>query len=135
MNSLGVTHIDHCSVLITDVAKARHFYGELLGLREIPAPRSFDFVSLWYDLGGTYLHLLLKPQPDTISARHFCLHVTDAVHARAFIRSKGIAIDETVKIPTADRFFVRDPDGNRIELLQWESKYDPERDGEYKIKE
>jgi glyoxylase I family protein len=34
-----------------------------------------------------------------------------------------------VKIAAADRFFIRDPDGNRIEILQWQRKYDPENDG------
>jgi glyoxylase I family protein len=133
MHALPVTHLDHCSVLITDVAKARHFYGELLGLREVPAPQEFDFVAIWYDLGGTYLHLLLKDQPDTISPRHFCLHVTDAQAAREFVRSKGIRIDETVRVRAADRFFIRDPDGNRIEILQWEERYDPAKDGAYKV--
>ena len=127
------THIDHCSVLITDVAKARHFYGDVLGLREIPAPREFGFVAIWYDLGGTYLHLLLKEQPDTISPRHFCLHVSDCAAARRELSAKGLKIDETVKIDAADRFFVRDPDGNRIELLQWQRPYEPERDGRYRV--
>ena len=133
MAGFRFTHIDHCSVLITDVAKARHFYGDLLGLREIPAPKEFDFVALWYDLGGTYLHLLLKDQPDAISPRHFCLHVTDAASARIELAAKGLKIDETVKIAAADRFFIRDPDGNRIEILQWQRPYDPERDGRYPV--
>ncbi len=131
--NLGITHIDHCSVLITDVAKARHFYGDILGLREIPAPREFDFVAIWYDLGGTYLHLLLKDQPDTISPRHFCLHVSDCAATRRELSAKGLKIDETVKIDAADRFFVRDPDGNRIELLQWQRPYEPQRDGKYPV--
>ncbi len=131
--NLGITHIDHCSVLITDVAKARQFYGTVLGLREIPAPAEFDFVAIWYDLGGTYLHLLLKDKPDTISPRHFCLHVRDAVAARKELMAKGVSIDETVKIAAADRFFIRDPDGNRIELLQWQRPYEPERDGRYLV--
>lgn len=131
MIAFRYTHIDHCSVLITDVAQARQFYGGVLGLREIPAPREFDFVAIWYDLGGTYLHLLLKDQPDTISPRHFCLHVTDIAAARADMAAKGVRIDETVKIAAADRFFVRDPDGNRIEILQWQRPFDPERDGRY----
>ena len=128
-----VTHIDHCSVLITDVAASRHFYGAILGLREIPAPKTFDFVALWYDLGSAYLHLLLKDKPDTVSPRHFCLHVTDAVAARTHLMEHGIKLAETVKIPGADRFFIRDPDGNRIEVLQWERKYVPETDGAYLI--
>jgi catechol 2,3-dioxygenase-like lactoylglutathione lyase family enzyme len=131
--ALPVTHIDHCSVIVTDVAASRRFYGEQLGLREIPAPRAFDFVALWYDLGGTYLHLLLKPERDTVSPRHFCLHVADIAAARAHVAGQGIRIDETVKIPGAERFFIRDPDGNRIEILQWESRYDPERDGRYLV--
>jgi glyoxylase I family protein len=133
MNPLGVSHLDHVSVIITDVARARDFYGVKLGLNEIPAPKSFDFVAIWYDLGGTYLHLLLKPEADTISPRHFCMHVKDAAAARIYLHSQGIKTDETVRIPTADRFFIRDPDGNRIELLQWESPYLPERDGCYRV--
>ncbi|WP_020471561.1 VOC family protein [Zavarzinella formosa] len=130
---LPVTHIDHCSVIITDVAAARRFYGEQLGLREIPAPKEFDFIAVWYDLGGTYLHLLLKPERDTISPRHFCLHVSDIRLAREHVRKQGLAMDETVKIAAADRFFVRDPDGNRVEILQWERKYDPQTDGKYQV--
>jgi catechol 2,3-dioxygenase-like lactoylglutathione lyase family enzyme len=128
-----VTHIDHCSVIITDVPCAREFYGTKLGLREIAPPRTFDFVVAWYDLGGTYLHLLLKEKADSISPRHFCLHVSDIAAAREHLQSQGIRIDETVEIPGADRFFIHDPDGNRIEILQWERRYQPETDGKYLV--
>lgn len=133
MRTYSLTHIDHCTVLVTDPVRARHFYGELLGLREIPPPREFDFPAIWYDLGGTYLHLLIKDQPDTPSPRHFCLAVSDAQAARADLQQKGLKIDETVKIAAADRFFIRDPDGNRIELLQWERSYLPEQDGKTQV--
>ncbi len=133
MTGLTVSHIDHVSVIITDVARSRAFYGGVLGLREIPAPREFDFVALWYDLGGAYLHLLLKPQPDTISPRHFCLHTPDAAAARKHLTDRGVVIEETVKIAAADRFFVRDPDGNRIEVLQWVRPYHPETDGRARV--
>jgi catechol 2,3-dioxygenase-like lactoylglutathione lyase family enzyme len=127
--SLRVTHLDHCTVIVTDLAAARAFYGGALGLREIAPPKEFDFVAVWYDLGGQYLHLLQKPHPDTPGPRHVCLHVEDAAAAREHLRSLGIAIDETVKVAAADRFFVRDPDGNRVELLQWLRPYRPETDG------
>ena len=130
MTAFRFTHIDHCTILITNLEKARAFYGQLLGLREIAPPREFDFVALWYDLGGQYLHLLLKPEPDTISPRHFCLHVSDATAARAHYQQLGLRVEETVKIAAADRFFLRDPDGNRIEFLQWERPYNPEVDGD-----
>ena len=131
MSRFEISHIDHVSLIVTDIAKARAFYGGLLGLTEIAPPASFDFVSIWYDLGGQYLHLLQKPIPDSISARHVCFHVPDIVLARTHFQSHGIAIDETVKIPGCDRFFIRDPDGNRIEFLNWLQKYDSIRDGRF----
>lgn len=133
MGGIGVTHLDHVSVLITDVPRSRRFYGELLGLREIAPPRTFTFIVAWYDLGGMYLHLLLKPQPDTVSPRHFCLHVADVSAAREYLRQHGVDIEETVEIPGADRFFIHDPDGNRIEILQWKRPYDPATDGLYQV--
>ena len=34
-------------------------------------------------------------------------------------------LEETTPIPGADRFFIADPDGNRIEIIQWLRSYDP----------
>ena len=134
MNPLGVSRLDHCSVLITDVARARHFYGTVLGLPEVPAPRTFDFVALWYDLGGGQtLHLLQKPVPDTVSPRHFALHVADVPAARRYLREAGVPFEETVEIPHCDRVFVRDPDGNRIELIQWRRPYNSDVDGRFLV--
>jgi catechol 2,3-dioxygenase-like lactoylglutathione lyase family enzyme len=133
MSGIRFTHIDHCSVIVTDVARSRAFYGGVLGLKEIPAPKEFDFVAIWYDLGGTYLHLLLKPQPDSISPRHFCLLTPDAAASRGHLTRLGVPIEETVKIAAAERFFVRDPDGNRIEILQWVRPYDPTADGRFAV--
>jgi len=127
--TLTVKAIDHCSVIIADVERSRRFYHDILGLKEIPRPRTFDFVVLWYDLGNQHLHLLLKDRPDTISARHFALRVADIAAARAHFHDHEISIQETTPIPGADRFFIQDPDGNRIEIIQWLRAYNPETDG------
>ncbi len=123
------SQIDHVSVLITDVERSRRFYGELLGLKEIAPPKTFDFVAVWYDFGNQQLHLLLKDEPDTRSPRHFALKVDDVEAAREYFHEKGVEIKETVKIPSADRFFIWDPDGNRIEIIKWDRPYDPVLDG------
>jgi glyoxylase I family protein len=133
MSALHVTQIDHVSVLITDVERSRRFYRDLLGLREIAKPRTFDFVVLWFDLGNQQLHLLRKDQPDTRSPRHFALRVADAVAARTYFRQHDIAMQETTPIPGADRFFIFDPDGNRIEIIQWHEPYDPAASGAAKL--
>jgi catechol 2,3-dioxygenase-like lactoylglutathione lyase family enzyme len=122
--ALRFSQIDHCSVLITDVERSRRFYRDLLGLREINKPRTFDFVVLWFELGNQQVHLLLKDRPDTRSPRHFALRVEDVAAARAYFRERGVAVEETTPIPGADRFFIYDPDGNRIEIIQWFRPYD-----------
>jgi catechol 2,3-dioxygenase-like lactoylglutathione lyase family enzyme len=120
------TQLDHVSVIITDVERSRRFYKDLLGLKEIHKPRTFDFVVVWFDLGNQHLHLLLKEKADSISPRHFALRVTDAQAARAYFKEHGIATAETTLIPGADRFFINDPDGNRIEIIQWLRPYSSE---------
>ena len=79
MSAIRLGPLDHCSILITDLANARRFYGDVLGLKEIAKPKTFDFVVIWYDLGGGQtLHLLKKPHPDSRSPRHFALAIPDA---------------------------------------------------------
>jgi catechol 2,3-dioxygenase-like lactoylglutathione lyase family enzyme len=127
MSDFQVTQIDHVSVVITDVDRSRRFYCDLLDLKEIAKPRTFDFVVLWFDLGNQHLHLLLKDRPDSRSPRHFALRVRDAASARQYFQEHQVATEETTPIPGADRFFIYDPDGNRIEIIQWLSPYDPSR--------
>jgi catechol 2,3-dioxygenase-like lactoylglutathione lyase family enzyme len=124
--ALALTQIDHCSVIITDVERSRRFYRDVLGLKEIHKPRTFDFVVVWFELGNQQVHLLLKDRPDTISPRHFALRVADAATARVHFREHGVPFEETTPIPGADRFFIRDPDGNRIEIIQWLRPYSSE---------
>jgi glyoxylase I family protein len=123
---LQVQQLDHCSVIITDVERSRRFYRDVLGLKEINRPRTFDFIVLWFDLGNDMLHLLLKDRSDTISPRHFALRVPDAAAARRHCQEHGVAVSETTPIPGADRFFISDPDGNRIEIIQWLRPYSSE---------
>src|SRR5581483_8169754 len=96
--SPGIFHLDHCSVIITDVERSRRFYRDLLGLKEIAKPRTFDFVALWFDLGNQQLHLLRKDQADTRSARHFALRVRDVAAARAYLRERGLRTDDSSQV-------------------------------------
>jgi catechol 2,3-dioxygenase-like lactoylglutathione lyase family enzyme len=125
MSTLQVSQIDHVSVVISDLDRSRRFYRDVLGLKEIAKPRTFDFVVLWFALGNQQLHLLLQNRPDARSPRHFALRVDDAKAARAYFREHDIATEETTPIPGADRFFIYDPDGNRIEVIRWLEPYDP----------
>jgi glyoxylase I family protein len=121
---MRLTGIHHSSIVVTDMARARQFYGELLGLSEVERPANFTTPVVWFEVGKEHIHLIPSDQRDTQSPRHFALHVEDARAAREYLRSRGIAIQETVPIPGADRFFIEDPDGNTLELIQWERRWE-----------
>ena len=118
MATIRAERLDHAAIVVTDLSRARRFYGEVLGLREVPRPESFDFPGAWYEIGPTYLHLLGKPDADAASPRHFCLWVTDLRAAARRIEGAGFTVEWKTnhKIPGVDRFFTYDPDRNRVEF-------------------
>ncbi len=116
---ISCTGLHHCSIVVTDLERASRFYSQVLGLEEIPTPSTFEFEVVWFQVGEEHIHLMPKDRVDTISPRHLALQVEDAKNARNVFREKGVEVQETVPIPGADRFFVADPDGNRIEIVQW----------------
>jgi len=118
MEDFGVERIDHVTILVTDLDRARDFYSRVLGLREVPRPPSFDFPGMWFKTGGAFLHLLGKPEPDTTGPRHFCYWVRDIQAAKRHAEAAGWEVlwQTKYKITGIDRFFVYDPDENRVEI-------------------
>lgn len=121
---MKVTGIHHVSVVVSDMDRAAAWYGEVLGLREVPRPSNFVTPVRWFAMGDEQVHLIPMDQADTPSPRHFAIHVDDCASARREIARRGGAIRETVPVAGADRFFVQDPDGNNIEVLQWFRAWD-----------
>lgn len=122
---MNISGFDHVTVVVTDPERAVAFYRDILGLQEVPSPVTFPAAGLkvrWFQAGNQCLHLYVSDNPDTASPRHFALHVDDARAAREELAAKGLHIRETVEIPGADRFFITDPDGNRIEMIQWHQR-------------
>ena len=99
-------------------AVTRAFFGDLLGLEEIPAPDSIkDTDVIWFKAGeGAELHVFLEDALDDPSIRHFCLVVDDVKGLRAKLTEAGYAPYDVQRIPGRPRFFCRDPFGNIIEF-------------------
>lgn len=116
--ALKIETIDHVTVQITDLARAKAFYGNLLGLDEVERPMSFDFPGAWYRAGTVLIHLVAQDKAEPEGRHHFCFWVSDIKEAFKALQGAGQAVqwDARRKIPGIDRFFLRDPDGNRIEF-------------------
>lgn len=118
-----ITRLHHVNVTVPSVLEdaAKHFYGIVLGLRQIPKPEGTrQNAGAWYELGGIQLHLSIEENvQNEASERHVCYQVADAASAKHHLRHAGIEIisDES-PVKGTSRFFVRDPGGNMIEITQ-----------------
>jgi len=99
-------------------ALTRAFYGDLLGLQEIPAPNSIQAAEvIWFRLGEeAELHCFREEPLNDPSIRHFCLVVDDVQGMRRKLNEAGYAPYDVEPIPGRPRFFCRDPFGNIIEF-------------------
>jgi len=68
----------------------------------------------WFRLGDSQVHLAEDATPQPRSKRHFAVEVADLAEARRTAQQHGAEIDQE----EAARFWMRDPSGNRIEIVQ-----------------
>ena len=110
-------------IAVSDIDRAKAFYGGVLGMTEVPRPETFNFPGAWYRNGPTDLHLISRPQIDGESRRHVAFYVSDLQAAAQVLQAHGYPVLwETMKIAGLDRFFTHDPDHNRIEIMSSDHK-------------
>jgi catechol 2,3-dioxygenase-like lactoylglutathione lyase family enzyme len=104
-------------------AEVRRFYGEVIGLTEVPTPRTLPPELVWYSAGeGLELHMF-PGEGAPGSARHFCLNVDDLSEARRRLTEAGFEPYDDTPIPNRPRFFCRDPFDNLIEFTSIQGDY------------
>jgi catechol 2,3-dioxygenase-like lactoylglutathione lyase family enzyme len=113
----------HVSFSVADLAASKQFYGDVLGLAEIPRP-AVGIGGVWYRTGVTELHLSVKPDgvdagtPPlklTPVADHAAFQIDGYDAAVAHLRGAGLEVLETTR--ALGQLWVRDPDGHVIELI------------------
>ena len=101
---------------------AKHFYGVVMGLQEVPKPESSrGRGGAWYQLGQMQLHLSIEEPlgENCLSKRHVCYTVSNLAEAEERFRRAGVEIvPDDLPTPGWSRFYVRDPGGNRLEIAQ-----------------
>ncbi|MGR8933480.1 MAG: VOC family protein [Gammaproteobacteria bacterium] len=119
-----IKRLHHASLLVSDLAAARVFYEDFLGLKpsDLRPPMAFDGV--WYEIGEQQIHLLALPSPEAGLVRpkhggrdrHTALLVYDLDDVIERLEQAGIPYSLSKSGRRA--LFCRDPDGNAFELLE-----------------
>lgn len=127
----SITRINHIGLRVRDLATSRAFY-EKLGFEFIVGPIGPEPVAVMEHPTGININFILNASSDAspqnilsdVSEKHtgfthIALEINDRMAVEAHLAKEGIPITETVELPDGTVFFfVRDPDGNVIELHQ-----------------
>lgn len=118
---MKVTGLLHVAVLVSDLEAAKQFYEGILGLKQKPRP-TLESPGVWYNLGDAELHLIVATgQLPSVNERpnkdsHLALSVGDYDLLKKELKAASVPFRESSA--GAPRLFVRDPDGNLIELQE-----------------
>ena len=97
---------------------AKEFYGNVLGLERVPKPSTSRQSGAWYQIGPNQLHLSVE-NGGPVSSRHVCFTVSDLKVAETRFREAGVEIIPDPRPAQGNqRFYVRDPAGNLLEIVQ-----------------
>lgn len=149
MKDMLITGFSHIAFNVSDMDRALDFYCSTLGLEkifEITIPENIaeimpgnPIAAMAGKPGIAYLQVspgvfleLFYPKPTTdpdsggpnyekVGYVHLSLLVKDIKAAAEYLRQKGIHLDTEISMGPDHtyQFWIKDPDGNRIELMQY----------------
>ena len=125
--TMNTPRIGHVHLTVADLDRALAFYRDALGL-EVTARYGRDAVFLSY--GGYHHHVALntwagrgapRPAPGTTGLYHFAILYPDRAALAAVVRrvlERGIALEGAADHGVSEAVYLRDPDGNGVELYR-----------------
>lgn len=117
---MAISGFNHFNITTADLARARRFYSDVLGLREGERP-PFSSPGAWMYIGGQpILHISTGRVAATRRSDafdHVAFTASDIEGTRATLRQHDIYFEEYA-VPDRElhQLFFRDPDGVEIEL-------------------
>ncbi len=130
---MQIKRLQHCGLVVKDLEESRWFYGTVLGMKEMPRPRTFVFDGAWFRSGEDELHLIMERDTTAPAgfrdagaakysglATHIAFEVTELVAMKARLEAHGIEIlgGPMARGDGVEQFYFHDPDGYLLEFYQ-----------------
>ena len=97
---------------------ARAFYGEVLGLVEVPKPEALAARGgVWFRGGGAHLHLGIEAEFRPAHKAHPALLCTDLAACASALHAANAGVEEDHSVDGVRRIYTEDPFGNRVEII------------------
>lgn len=117
--------LDHVQVVAPPgcEAAARTFYGDLLGMTEVPKPADMARRGgCWFQCGEQQIHVGVETEFTAARKAHPAIRLADRASFEALVsrlEAKGAEVKRNREMEAAgvERFFVSDPWGNRLEMM------------------
>lgn len=115
--------IDHVQLAAPEgcETKARIFFNQLLGWKEIPKPEILKKRGgVWFQCGTHQVHIGVQQDFVPAAKAHPAFHVKNLDEFREYLVQNNIHVidDEARADEGVKRFYLNDPFGNRLEFLE-----------------
>ncbi|WP_078546927.1 VOC family protein [Litchfieldia alkalitelluris] len=98
---------------------AREFFGGILGFIEIEKPEELKKRGgVWFGFEGYQIHIGIEDPFTPAKKAHPAFRIRNIEELKAHLLLNNIEIIEDDKLPGANRIYIHDPFGNRIEVLE-----------------
>jgi lactoylglutathione lyase len=126
---VAITGIGHLAVVVSDMKRSTDFYSGIMGFEkvfEIPDDKGNPWIC-YFKIGKAQFIELFYPQKEEaadtktrIGFSHMCFLVDDMKRTEAEVVKRGGTLDRPIKLGKDGNYqcWLKDPDGNRIELMQ-----------------
>jgi catechol 2,3-dioxygenase-like lactoylglutathione lyase family enzyme len=114
MSAISLHHVQ-LPYPVNKGSETYRFYADYLGLKGIGGGSSGRFS---FDLGGTWLNFAPSPVAVNDVIAQLAFHVLDLPTLRHRLLQAGFVLEESQALPGYRRFFVYDPAGNHLEILE-----------------
>ncbi|MDF2650381.1 MAG: Glyoxalase/bleomycin resistance protein/dioxygenase [Paenibacillus sp.] len=118
---LGIDHIQLAAPEGCE-AEARLFFANMLGWAELDKPESLKKRGgVWFECGKNQVHIGVQKDFTPATKAHPAFRVVNIGALRARLLSNQVMVieDDARNEEGAERFYVADPFGNRLEFIQW----------------